>query len=374
MNFLFVIRSSRSSSILVHCRKEVWPCPPTTTSDTWPDLLSFLRRYNNGKDMKDMMMSRVHGEQKHETTGSWTKKSKNLFYFRRRSVVELKFPQLEESCDALNFVMAICWGNPSMCLDLQQFRQKFNYCQYGHKWLIQKDVFSEHYYLELSFKQSFHFVWNNLPESYLALRSLKILSDPFDQTKGWQKPPGDLNFSTVEVQLNIEKVGWRKDHDIYPCNKHDSFHMSAAWVAEDASGCWCCGAGTDGLILPSANRIPMNKQVPQTAIHLLLLFIKGIIISCVFDSSLNFLSLEISRRYNKDQQRTISIYRWCMFAYIYIIGIRLYTGKDPLLICPDFLRITFYARWELRSWPWMESTQNEVAGVGAKPLFILIPL
>lgn len=78
-----ISRSSRSSSILVHCRKEGWPCPPTTTSDTWPKRSTFsdicgpspvfLRRYRKRKRHFQDMMSRVHGEQKHETAGSWTK-------------------------------------------------------------------------------------------------------------------------------------------------------------------------------------------------------------------------------------------------------------------------------------------------------------
>lgn len=33
-------------------------------------------------------------------------------FFHRRSVVERNFPQLEECCDAINFVRANCWGKP----------------------------------------------------------------------------------------------------------------------------------------------------------------------------------------------------------------------------------------------------------------------
>ena len=114
------------------------------------------------------------------------------------------------------------------------------------------------------------------------------MSHPFDQTKGWQiKPPGDLNFSTVEVQLNIEKVGWRKHRENHP--------GSNSMIPSSGVGCfWGLSyvAGTGGLILPLANRIRVSKQLPQTAIRLLLLFIKGIIIALfVFYIALLFLEV-----------------------------------------------------------------------------------
>lgn len=64
-------------------------------------------------------------------------------------------------------------------------------------------------------------------------------------------------------------------------------------------------AGTGGLILPLANRIRVSKQLPQTAIRLLLLFIKGIIIALfVFYIALLFLEVLKLGINKKIQQRS----------------------------------------------------------------------
>lgn len=154
--------------------------------------------------------------------------------------MEQNFPQLEESCDAINFVRANCWGKPihvKTCIFNITTGHYSSTVKLNYLYIVNTTANGNSegcvLYLELSFKQSFLVVWNNLPGYTRIIFSIEM-SYHFDRTKGWQiKPPGDLNFSTVEVQLNIEKAGWRKVVSVIPSSRvqHRRLHLRMLLVS-----------------------------------------------------------------------------------------------------------------------------------------------